>query len=318
MKVPYNLNDLDFAKEWLQHVRIHEWWYATGILKDGDDNLYSYQYTVIHTNLKVIKPWILMLAITDFKNQKHYYEQKFQLFGSSVKIEPLLIEFLDTRLRFGEEGVRLTADGEDFRYAFKLNYGKNPIWHCDNGKLRMGTDHPDDTTFYYSYTRLPTEGTITLDGRLIDVKGHTWFDKQGGPFRILKPETHWEWFSWRLDSGEELMLFVFPRDQSYNDGTFVDKDGKTTRVRGYTVTADAYTEVNGMKFSKAWHIHIPGFKGEDFTIRPLMDGQLNLAYFEEVCEVYDKDGQKLGLTFVELLPGVYNDEISPLGFFKKA
>lgn len=318
MHVPYDLKNLEFQKDWLEHRDIHEWWYATGIVTDEEDNLYSFQYTVIHTNLTLVRPWILMLAVTDFKHQKHYYAQKFRLGRKSIQITPEKIEFLSSYLNVGDHGMHLQATADDFAYDLKLTFDKPPVWHCDAGKLVMGTDHPKDTTFYYSYTHLPTTGTLTLGGKELRVKGTTWFDKQGGPFRILNANTHWEWFSWRLSSGEELMLFVFPRDQGYNDGTFIDREGKATRLCHYTVTPEAMTEVNGMTFSKSWKVSIPGFKGEEFTIRPLMDGQLNLAYFEEVCTVVDKDGEEIGLTFVELLPGAYNDKVSPFGFFKKA
>jgi len=39
---------------------------------------------------------------------------------------------------------------------------------------------------------------------------------------------------------------------------------------------------------------------------PLLDQQLNLVYFELLAEIYNPAGEKVGLCFVELLPGVYN------------
>ena len=47
-KIPYNPDSLEsFDKEWLLHKKCKEWWYATGILFDNEQNMYSYQYTMI-------------------------------------------------------------------------------------------------------------------------------------------------------------------------------------------------------------------------------------------------------------------------------
>ncbi len=74
--------------------------------------------------------------------------------------------------------------------------------------------------------------------------------------------------------------------------------------------------VNGARFSTGWTLDAPGLKAEHYTIRPLMKGQLNLAYFEQLAGIYDPVDQQVGLCFVELLPGVYN-KVSPTLLFKK-
>ena len=43
----------------------------------------------------------------------------------------------------------------------------------------------------------------------------------------------------------------------------------------------------------------------------------NLAYFEQLAGIYDPAEQQVGLCFVELLPGVYNEKVSPALLFKK-
>ena len=65
-----------------------------------------------------------------------------------------------------------------------------------------------------------------------------------------------------------------------------------------------------------WTLDVPGLKAEHYTIRPLMAGQPNLAYFEQLAGIYDPANQQVGLCFVELLPGVYN-KVSPALLFKK-
>lgn len=315
----YDLNNLDFAKDWLEHKSIHEWWYATGILNDEEGNLYSFQFTVTAPRLGLIKPWVLMLAVTDFRNEKHYYRQNFSLFRRAVTLDPEQITFKDLASAVRTpEGFCFSGRGGDFAFELQSAAQKPPVWHCDGGRLRMGTDEPQDTTFYYSYTRLRTRGTLTLGGRTFKVTGETWFDRQGGPFGILDFRTHWEWFSLRMDDGEELMLFSFPRDKAYNDGTWVKADGAAERVRGYALKPLGFVTVNGMKFSTGWELSVPGWKEGFYRITPIMDGQLNLAYFEQLCRVSNEAGERKGYCFAELLPGVYNEKVSKLGFFKKA
>jgi len=54
---------------------------------------------------------------------------------------------------------------------------------------------------------------------------------------------------------------------------------------------------------------LPGIKEERYEIRPLMEGQLNLTYFELLAEIIDPHGKRAGFCFVELLPGARNPDM---------
>ena len=107
------------------------------------------------------------------------------------------------------------------------------------------------TTLYYSYTNMPTEGTLTLDGKQIHLTGKTWFDKQGGTFSVLDTRTHWEWFSLRFFDREEMMLFTFPQDPYY-DGTYIKADGTSQRLTDYKILSEKTVEAMGMTWSAGW------------------------------------------------------------------
>jgi len=74
-----------------------------------------------------------------------------------------------------------------------------------------------------------------------------------------------------------------------------------------------------MTFSNGWKLVMPGVKEEKYDIRPLTDGQLNLAYFELLAGIYNEKGKQVGLCMVELLPGARNPQskINPINMFKK-
>ena len=101
------------------------------------------------------------------------------------------------------------------------------------------------------------------------------------------------------------MLFAFPQ-HPYYDGTYIDKAGNRQLVRDYTYTPKELVEVDGFVFSKGWDLVLPGIKEERYQIRPIMDGQMNLAYYELLAEIINPNGERVGFCFVELLPGVRN------------
>lgn len=119
-----------------------------------------------------------------------------------------------------------------------MDLGKGAFWHCDNGVLVMGiAEDPVQRTVYYSYTNMPTSGSMIFtysDGQRqeLAVTGKSRFGRQWGPFRLFDTASFWEWFSIRFFEDEEVMLFAFPQ-HPYYDGTFIDKDEKTRRVNDY-------------------------------------------------------------------------------------
>ncbi len=228
----------------------------------------------------------------------------------------IFILFRNASVLKNENGMKIDCFGDNFSFSLDLDYGKGAFWHCDNGKLFMGTENESQTTFYYSYTNMPTKGKLKLKGKEIEVKGSTWFDKQGGNFNFLDIHTHWEWFSMRFYDNEEIMLFNFPQ-QKYSDGTYIKKNCTSERLTNYEMKPLGFVEKNGYKFSCEWELKIPDIKEGNYKIVPIIDGQLNLAYFEQLCYIYNKNGDEVGLCFVELLPGVYNKKITGKLLMKK-
>ncbi len=53
-----------------------------------------------------------------------------------------------------------------------------------------------------------------------------------------------------------------------------------------------------------------------YVVKPLMEGQMNLGYYELLAGIWDEAEKQVGLCFVELLPGVYNEKF-PDTVFKR-
>lgn len=299
-----------FDEEWGLHRGCSEWWYATGYFTDEAEKLYSFQFTVLRVRVGLLYPYIAMLALTDFSAGTHAYCQNVRLFPRDVTISPDEVAYGGmAAVRKGASGMTLTARHKDFMLDLSLGYGKGAVWHCDNGLLQMGIFGRRQTTTYYSYPNMPAAGTLTVNGSTKRVTGKAWFDKQGGPYSLLDRRTHWEWFSLRFFDDEELMLFSFPQD-GYQDGTYIPKSGPARRLTAYTVTPTAFAYPQGVRYSCAWELHAPELKEERYTISPLMEGQMNLGYYELLAGVDNAQGERVGLCFVELLPGVYNEKFN--------
>lgn len=306
-----------FDEEWMAHKKCQDWWYCTGVLNDSDGKLYSYQFTILRLSVFGFRIYPLMLALTDFSTEKHYYYQTISFSSKHFTLTPNEVSYggMARAVKY-KTGMSLAVHHNRFALDIELDFGKGAVWHCDDGNLIMGIRDGKYTTQYYSYPNMPTKGTLTLNGKKIEIVGKTWFDKQYGKFPLLNSLTHWEWFSLRFDDEEEIMLFSFPQDD-YKDGTYIKKDGSYTRLTNYFIEPVDFVYPDGRtKYSCKWNIQLPGLKEEKYIIKPLLNGQMNIGYYELLAGIYNSDEKQTGYCFVELLPGARNRRF-PLKLFNK-
>ena len=297
-------------EEFLCHKNGSEWWYCTGFFNDESGKLFSFQFTLARVRVYKMQLHILMTALTDFETKKHYYAQYPIFFGKHVTITSERVGFSNVaEMNFGERGLELDMKDKAYSLSLKFDAVKPPVWHCDNGVLKMGVDDPKERTYYWSYTNLALSGMLILGNKECIVSGKAWFDKQGGAYTLTSRWTNWEWFSLRFFDDEEIMLFSFPQDD-YRDGTYIENSGNYRRLNDYVITPLGTTAAGGKKYSCGWIVEMKNIKDEHYTIIPIMDGQLNLFYFELLADVKDKSGKNVGYCVVELLPGVYNEKMN--------
>ena len=310
-KTDYNINNLEsFDKEWLYHRKCQDWWYATGYVDDEDGNRYSYQFTILSLYTSGAHIITCMNALTDFQTKEHHYCQFPTFFSKNLKVSENEVSFRNLAgATKTDKGIHIHTKGKFFELDVDTEYNKGAFWHCDNGRLQMAEEGDLQTTYYYSYTNLPTTGTLKYKGKELKVTGKTWFDKQGGTFS-LGLEHGWEWFSLRFYDDEEMMLFYFPGNK-YHDGTYIDKNANRSRLNQYSITTTKSVDVTipqgTSQFSAGWELYTPGLKEEHYTITPILDGAINFAYFEELCSIKNQAGKEVGLCFVELWPFLYNN-----------
>jgi predicted secreted hydrolase len=197
----------------------------------------------------------------------------------------------------------LRAESEQAGIALTLDEGKPPAVNGLNGISQKGAQ-PGNASHYYSLTRMPTRGTITVDGETFTVTGDSWMDHEFGT-SFLEPEQRgWDWFAIQLSDGRELMLYQLRRADGSRDprssGTIVDKNGKTTHLANADFTlvqgTPTFKSSNGAVYPTEWSVSIPSQQIELRVTTPLNDQELSLvkstgvAYWEGMIDVAGKAG----------------------------
>ena len=167
-----------------------------------------------------------------------------------------------------------------------------------NGISQKGAQ-PGNASHYYSLTRMPTRGSISVDGERFEVEGESWMDHEFGT-SFLEPEQRgWDWFAIQLSDGRELMLYQLRRADGSRDprssGTLVDRSGKTTHLANadFTLTKGSmqFKSTNGAVYPTEWTVAIPSQRLDLKVTTPLNDQELSLerstgiAYWEGMIDV---------------------------------
>jgi predicted secreted hydrolase len=104
------------------------------------------------------------------------------------------------------------------------------VIHGENGVSQKaeGSGH---ASHYFSFTRLATEGAITVDGKTIEVSELSWMDHEFFTDQLAPDQAGWDWLGVELDDNSELMLYRLHRNDGtadpYSAGTYVDPQGRS-------------------------------------------------------------------------------------------
>ncbi len=291
------------------HDVLTEWWYFTGHLYGEHGARYGFEF-VVFQSVRGQDPvgYLAHFAVTDAQQGDFRY--------SSRLVQKLAIP---DRLDLDVDGWRLR--GEDGRYELKADMGpyalelrlastKPPVLH-HGGLISFGAA---GDSYYYSRTRLASQGVLHSANRGIEVYGQAWFDHQWGNF-IVPPLGGWDWFGLQLDDGTELMLSLL-RDASgavtRSFGSYVDRSGRLIELAEAdfsVVPLDFWSSPHtGAVYPARWRIRLAAkeLPAMDLVVSPVLSDQElvfpQLAYWEGAVEVEGSIGGQLlvGRGYVEL------------------
>lgn len=316
-----------------------EWWYYTGNVEGAGGQRYGYQLTFfrvgVHPQPANPSRWAVRdlymahFAITDVGGRRYRASDRLNRAGvgwAGASSGTLEVWNEDWSARLSPDGSHvLRARDGDMAIDLVLAPGKPFVAHGDAGYSQKGSTE-GNASHYYSLTRMPTRGTVTVNGRSVTVQGESWMDHEFGSSFLEAGQQGWDWFSIHLDDRTDLMLFQIrgggtgsaagasPASGSSSaggavgpsaHGTLVGPDGRAT-----TLAAGAFTLVPGRRWTSptsgasypvTWEVTVPSLDLR-LEVRGVLDGQelhtaasTNVTYWEGAIDVSGtRAGRRVG------------------------
>jgi predicted secreted hydrolase len=308
-----------------------EWWYFTGNLTSDDNRKYGYQFTIFRTALTKEKAernsdwnsnqiYMAHFAVSDISNNKFYFDEKFSREGNNlagaqsnpfkVWLEDWQIVQTENKVLFDLPVINLKAKTDKAEINFSLEAIKPLVLQGDDGLSQKGKQ-PGNASYYYSYTRLKTNGKIILDGKEFSVEGFSWMDREWSTSALSEDQKGWDWLALQFDDNTEIMYYQMRKNDGspdvFSKGVLVDESGKSQLIKKDNVdlkVIDYWEGPNGEKYPSGWRINIAE-KEIDLTITPAIKNQLMdvaVRYWEGSVKIEGtKSGSKtIGRGYVEL------------------
>ena len=247
---------LEFPRDhgWHPGYRI-EWWYYTGNLQSEEGHRFGFQLTFFRYQLEpssVEAKWparpsawrtnqlyFAHAALADltgkqFLNSEETARKALGIAGVGQHNGMTTVFLKKWSVALEGHEHHLQADAADFSFDLKMKALKAPVLHGNAGYTLKGKS-PEQSSCYYSFTRLETSGTVVVGGNVFKVKGLSWMDHEFSSEPLDENAAGWDWFSLQLDDGTELMIYIIRMKNGLanaaSSATFVDTAGKQNHLR---------------------------------------------------------------------------------------
>lgn len=182
--------------------------------------------------------------------------------------------------------LRLAAAADGVAIDLLLATAKPPVLQGDRG-LSVKGPGAGNASYYYSLTRLPTGGTLTLGGERFAVRGLSWLDREWSTTLLGPGERGWDWLALQLDDGRELTGWRIRRPGSPPDRldslTLVERDGTPRPLdaaRHRFLAASPWTSPAGSRYPTAWRLTGPDLDLAVTALLPDQELPLSIRYWE--------------------------------------
>lgn len=224
-----------------------EWWYYTGHLAAESGKRYGYQVTFFRFGLrdrqKDAKPaplfselYMAHFALSDIGAKKFTFRERINR-GLAGKAGAATDRFQvwneDWQVSGDDQSHVIQVNDRGTQLRLNLKSLKAPVLHGQNGLSQKG-EGAGRASYYYSLTRMASEGELTVNGKSEKVRGLSWMDHEFGSNQLTDDQVGWDWFSMQLDNNTELMLYLMRHQDgsidAYSSGTMVNADGTTKHL----------------------------------------------------------------------------------------
>jgi predicted secreted hydrolase len=329
--------NIEFPKDHGAHPGYQtEWWYYTGNLRSEKGDRYGFQLTLFRRQISppgADRMWpspasawrsqqifLAHAALTDIAGKRfHHAEQASRGMPALAGVHQengstsIFLKSWSVNTDGNEHFIK--ADAEDFTLDLKLSSRKPAVLHGEAGFSRKGVN-AERASCYYSFTRLYAEGSISLNGTSITVKGAAWMDHEFSSAALESNIEGWDWLSLQFSNNTELMIYLLrKKDGTYSEassGTFVDTVGQVLHIHhdeiGVEVLDHWKSPRNAAAYPSSWLLKVQPLQMELFIRPNLQDQELQtpestrISYWEgSVLATGSSAGQGItGEGYVEL------------------
>jgi predicted secreted hydrolase len=306
-----------------------EWWYYTGNLADSTGRRFGYQFTIFRRAIAPVakdtgsewrasQVYMAHFTVTDVAGDAFYHQQSFSrgaagLAGATA--DPRYHVWLDDwQVLAHDDGaavVTITAAADAVAVNLTLEQVK-PVALQGDGGLSPKSGEPGSASYYYSLSRLLTEGTITIQDTVYTVTGTSWKDHEFSTSALGDLAQGWDWFGLQLDDNRELMLgqirLVDGGIQPEFGGLLIYPDGSTRKLDSddftLVVTDTWQSPHTGATYPAGWAItlDVGAAAPLNLALTPLISDQElhgtgNVDYWEGAVRI---SGDATGYGYAEL------------------
>ncbi|MGM0435312.1 MAG: lipocalin-like domain-containing protein [Pseudomonadota bacterium] len=269
---------LVFPDDWGPHPQHRiEWWYFTANLTTPEGRPLGVQWTQFRQALQprpaeqappspetwpMDSAWMAHGALSF--NGDHWFEEKLargDIGHAGASAEPFRVWLDDWELAsVSESGAwHLQVQGDNWGYDLTLSNTANITAHGDDGFSAKSSS--GEGSMYFSLAHLRVAGTVTVDGRTLEVSGKGWFDREWSSQFLKTGQQGWDWFGLHLEDGQKLMAFRLREgDSVFSSGSWINAGGDVTSLQheDLTLTPTAWKESARGRVPVAWHLRVPG------------------------------------------------------------
>jgi predicted secreted hydrolase len=307
-----------------------EWWYYTGNLDAADGRRFGYQVTFFRVGIDrtpanpsrwaVRDIYMTHVAISDPAGRRYRYSERLNRAGPGIAgaaVDRYHVWNDDWTASRGPDGRHLiVVPGRDIGLELTLDPGRAPTINGRNGVSQKGSAG-GNASHYYSLTRMPTRGSIIIEGERVEVTGLSWMDREFGTSFLEPDQQGWDWFALQLSDGSDLMLYQLRRRDGSRDvhssGTLTRPDGRVTTLesKDFTLAPSGPTyraAGTGAVYPVGWRVEVPR-EGLVLTVStPLPAQELDatastgVAYWEGLVDVagISRGGTVTGRGYLEM------------------
>ena len=287
----------------------NEWWYVTGNVEDEEDRRFGFELTFFRfalaaTTIESQSQWrtnqvyIAHLALTDVEGEKFHVAQRYARGAmglAGAKAAPFQVWVDDWSIVENPDSGRwrLRAGNADFAIDVELQALRAPTLNGIAGLSQKSADR-NNASYYYSITRLGTQGKIRLGQRDYEVSGLSWLDREWSTSALAADQVGWDWFALQLDDGSDLMFYSLRKTDGSQDsasaGTFVSANGSSQHLDANDVeiaVLENWESPSGGSYPSKWRLTAPRL-GLDLTVIPVLPDQelfTTVRYWEGAVDV---------------------------------